>query len=228
MSRRRLPRRLACVLMGAALFGFAAPAWAQALGVAHDTPDARTIYGSRHTQSCGNAAARSLTTDEAVADCTQALDEQRGSRAGRLAVFINRGVIYLHRHEGQSALADFEAALAIDPRNAEAMVNRGQALIMVGQPGQAVAAITQALTYGVREPHKAYYTRGAARETLGDLRGAYEDYSTALEIEPDWGPAEAELARFVRVRRERLASALGAAAPPNGDPNGAPTTEGSR
>ena len=75
--------------------------------------------------------------------------------------------------------------------------------------GEAVAAITEALGLGVREPHKAYFNRGAAREALGDLRGAYEDYSTALEIQPDWGPANAELARFARARREHLADALG-------------------
>jgi hypothetical protein len=44
--------------------------------------------------------------------------------------------------------------------------------------------MTEALGLGVREPHKAYFNRGAAREALGDLRGAYEDYSTALKSSP--------------------------------------------
>jgi tetratricopeptide (TPR) repeat protein len=78
----------------------------------------------------------------------------------------------------------------------------------LGRHGQAIAAITEALGLGVQEPHKAYYNRGAAREALGDLRGAYEDYSTALEIQPDWGPANAELARFARNRRDHLATVL--------------------
>ena len=43
---------------------------------------------------------------------------------------------------------------------------------------------------------------------MGDIRGAYEDYNTALTIQPDWGVAEAELSRFARGRRERLASQL--------------------
>jgi Tfp pilus assembly protein PilF len=66
----------------------------------------------------------------------------------------------------------------------------------------------------VREPHKAYLNRGVARENLGDLRGAYEDYSTALQIQPDWGPANAELARFARGRQEHLANVLGASQTP--------------
>jgi hypothetical protein len=39
---------------------------------------------------------------------------------------------------------------------------------------------------------------------LGDVRGAYEDYNTALDIYPDWGPANAELQRFARQRRQHL------------------------
>ena len=100
------------------------------------------------------------------------------------------------------------AILAIDRRNAEAMINRGIALIECNEPGQAVAVITEAIGLGVKEPHSAYYNRGVARETLGDLRGAYEDYSTALAIRPDWGPAGAELARFVEGKRNRLAEVL--------------------
>ena len=84
---------------------------------------------------------------------------------------------------------------------------------MMGRPGPAVAAITEALSLGVREPHKAYFNRAGAREALGDVRGAYEDYSTALEIQPDWGPSGAELARFARARREQLANILNQSAP---------------
>jgi tetratricopeptide (TPR) repeat protein len=74
-----------------------------------------------------------------------------------------------------------------------------------------VAAITEALSLGVAEPHKAYFNRAAARERLGDVRGAYEDYSAALQIRPNWPPAEAELERFVRSGRDRMEQAMRAA-----------------
>jgi tetratricopeptide (TPR) repeat protein len=79
---------------------------------------------------------------------------------------------------------------------------------MLENYGPAIAVLTEALSLGVSEPHKAYYTRGAAREQLGDLRGALEDYTTALEIRPDWGLADAEMQRLARVRQERLAQHL--------------------
>jgi Tfp pilus assembly protein PilF len=105
--------------------------------------------------------------------------------------------------------------IALAPRHAEAHLNRGAALVMLRRPGPAVAAITTALSYGVSAPHKAYFNRAAAREAMGDLRGAYEDYNTALTIQPDWGAAEAELARFARGRRERLAAQLSDASATN-------------
>jgi tetratricopeptide (TPR) repeat protein len=87
---------------------------------------------------------------------------------------------------------------------------------MLRRPGPAVAALTQALSLGVAEPYKAYYNRGAAREALGDLTGALEDYNTALDIHPEWAPAEAEVARFVRQRQQHLATALNEQGPDEG------------
>lgn len=170
---------------------------------------ARTTVGAPGAARCSEAAAAGVSDDAAVEACNRAINSERLNRANRIATHLNRGAIHLRRSEGAAAIIDFDAVLAVQPENAEAHLSRGAALIMTGQPGPAVAAITTALSLGVREPHKAYYNRAAAREALGDLRGAYEDYSTALEIVPDWGPAEAELNRFVRNRRELLAERIG-------------------
>lgn len=170
--------------------------------------NAGTVFGDPHAQACGQYAATANASEEALEACSIAIQSEQLDREDQVATIINRGVIHLRRQDGAAALADFDAALEMDEENAEALLNRGAALIMLRQPGPAVAAITQALSLGVNEPHKAYLNRGAAREALGDLRGAYEDYSTALEIQPDWGPANAELARFARGRQEHLATVL--------------------
>ena len=147
-------------------------------------------------------------SDRALEECTRALRYPHLSSSGAQQITINRGVIRLRRSEFDMALADFDAVIGQNPDNAEAHLNRGTALLQLRRPGEAIAALTTAVSLGVAEPHKAYFNRGAAREALGDLRGAYEDYSTALEIEPDWGPANAELARFARGRRDHLATVL--------------------
>jgi tetratricopeptide (TPR) repeat protein len=167
-------------------------------------------------RACEQAARSGRSDDAAIAACDRAAAGDALRRDVRASILLNRGVMRLRRQEGRAALADFDAALAVRPTFAEAHLNRGAALAMLGEFAAAVPAITTALSLGVRDPHKAYFNRGAAREALGDLRGALEDYSTAIEIRPDWGPAEAEIARFVRARHERLAQIV------NGAPAGEP------
>lgn len=211
MSGAALPRRFIAgisALSAVAIALWAAPAVAQDPRI---DPRSVTVIGADpHGRRCLQGVAAGDSSDRTIADCTRALRNSRLSRESAQILLVDRGVTYLRRREGEPALADFDAAIEVDHRNGEAHLNRGAALVLLNQPGPAVAAITEALGLGVRDPQKAYLNRGAAREQLGDLRGAYEDYSTALEISPDWAPANAELARFARTRREHLAGVLGA------------------
>jgi tetratricopeptide (TPR) repeat protein len=183
---------------------------ALAAGAATDRAHAAaTVIGSGPGRLCYEKTAAGLFDDEALEACDAALGQRdRLSPKDYMATLSNRGVMHLRRREGEAALVDFAGVLAMDERNAEAHLNSGAAYVMLRRHGEAVASITTALRFGVAEPHKAYFNRASAREALGDVRGAYEDYNTALTIRPDWGPAEAELARFARYRRETLAARL--------------------
>jgi tetratricopeptide (TPR) repeat protein len=210
MSRVRLPRRL-----WAAILALAAGAAALAAAPSAAAQDAVTVIGyDAHARRCSENVMAGDSSDDTVQTCSRALEYRRITRDSRIQLLVNRGVTHMRRREGEAAVADFDAVIALAPQNAEAHLNRGAALVQMNQYGPAIAAITEALSLGVREPHKAYFNRAAAREALGDLRGAYEDYSTALQIQPDWGPANAELARFARGRREHLATILDGAATP--------------
>ncbi|MBC7768520.1 MAG: tetratricopeptide repeat protein [Phycisphaerales bacterium] len=172
-------------------------------------PRAMTVIGSdAHARRCGALVAGGDSTDATIEACTRALNYRRISREGQVQVLVNRGVTHMRRQQNDLAVADFDAVIGLDRENAEAHLNRGAALVQLQRYGPAISALTEALGLGVREPHKAYFNRGIARESLGDLRGAFEDYSTALDIYPDWGPASAELARFASDRRAHLATVL--------------------
>jgi tetratricopeptide (TPR) repeat protein len=180
---------------------------APAFGQAQDVGSRTVVGGAGHSVACSSAARRAETSDAAIGACNAALlDPLQADQ--RLALLVNRGAIRARRQERTLALADFDAALAIEPRNPVALLNRGMVLVQLRQSGPAVAALTQALSFGVSAPYLAYYYRGVARERLGDVRGAYEDYSTALDIQPNWAPAEEEMARFARGRRQELASQI--------------------
>lgn len=214
MSRQPVPRRFAFA-SGAVLTALAAltvaSAWDSRAQTTPSTERPGAVVRLNTSSNAANCTRRSELGDyseDALRFCTRALEREELNRVNLIATHVNRGNMYLRRNDAEAALADFQAVSALDPRNAETRLNSGVALIMLERFGPAVAAITEALSLGVTDPHKAYYNRGAAREALGDTRGAYEDYSTALEIQPDWGPANAELRRLTQQRQEWLASVL--------------------
>ncbi len=206
MGDAALPRRLFAGISGFAALLLCGAAFAQ--DPSQEPRSTTIIGGDASARRCGAAVAGNDISDAALGQCERALRYPRLSQPAEIQLRVNLGVMRMRRGEHQAAVDQFDAVIAIDSRNAEAHLNRGAALIQLRQYGPAVTAITEALSLGVREPHKAYFNRGAARENMGNLRGAYEDYRTALEIQPDWGPANAELARFARTRRDHLAGVL--------------------
>lgn len=204
MSRAWLPRRFSSAILAFVALAAASPFAEVALAQRTD-PSAVTVLGrDPNARRCSDQVLRGNTSDETVGFCNEALGYRHLTQAAEVVLRINRGVTHMRRQENEQALADFDAVIAIQPRHAEAQVNRGAALLQLRRYGPAIASFTEALGLGVQEPYKAYFNRGAAREALGDYRGAYEDYNTALEIYPDWGPANLELQRFARQRRETL------------------------
>lgn len=208
MGGAGLPRRIR-VGIPALIVCLTAAMASPALAQRSDARAVTIIGGDAYSQRCMTEVGAGLHGDDTLTACTRALRNPRLAEESEILLMINRGIVLLRRGENTDALAQFDAVLEEDDEHAEARLNRAAVLVQMQQYGAAIADITQALSLGVTEPHKAYFNRGVAREQLGDLRGAYEDYRTALEIQPDWGPANAELARFARTRRDTLASRLG-------------------
>jgi tetratricopeptide (TPR) repeat protein len=129
------------------------------------------------------------------------LSEDPLSPADRAGTLVNRGVIAMNRRDTASALADFEAALALRPAQAEALMNRGSARIAQGRFQEGLTDTSRALQLGVRYPERAYFNRALAREELNDAAGAYRDFRQAAQLKPEWELPRLELARFsVRPR----------------------------
>jgi tetratricopeptide (TPR) repeat protein len=215
MSRAWFPRRFPVsipALIGAGLL-LAVPVPAPAQDPTSEPRATTIVGGDSHARRCAQALNQGDLSDRAVDACERALRYPRLTRDAEIQLRVNLGVMRMRRTENEAAIQQFDAVIAMDSHHAEAHLNRGAALVQLRQYGPAIASITEAMGLGVQEPHKAYFNRGAAREALGDARGAYEDYRTALEIQPDWGPANAELARFARTRRDQLASRLGETPP---------------
>ncbi|MEC4895018.1 MAG: tetratricopeptide repeat protein, partial [Oscillatoria sp. PMC 1050.18] len=72
-------------------------------------------------------------------------------------------------------------ALQINPKDADAYYNRGNAKFDQGNLDGAIADYNQALQINPKDAD-AYYNRGVAKRNQGDIKGAREDYQKAEKI----------------------------------------------
>lgn len=170
-----------------------------ALVAACAAPASASIYviGNGDARLCYEAAdSPSFPTVRDVRRCDEALLNGTLTNQEIVATHVNRGILRLRRGGVEEAVSDFDRAIAIDPNQPEAYLNKGAALIRRQNPAEALNLFTVALSHNTSRPALAHYGRGVANEALGNLSAAYRDYRRASEIEPDWGEPRAELARF--------------------------------
>jgi tetratricopeptide (TPR) repeat protein len=153
------------------------------------------VAGGSLATACSQNARDQLDTAQAVEQCTTALSEGLNAR-NRAGTLINRGIIHMNRGALDNAIADFDAAIALQPELAEGHINRGAVLLARDDYAGAIAAIDRGLALGPEEPARAYYNRAVAHEELGHLREAYRDYRQAADLAPTWAPPQTELTRF--------------------------------
>ncbi len=161
-----------------------------------------TVVGSSAARLCYEAAdsPRSPTTAD-IDRCNQAFEEDALSFTDRVATYVNRGIVRLRRNNVEGAIDDFDAAIALNPRQPEAFVNKGAALIRLEDAAGALPLFSVALEHGTRRPALAHYGRAIANEELGNVRAAFQDYQRAVELEPEWDEPRTELSRFRVVSR---------------------------
>jgi tetratricopeptide (TPR) repeat protein len=174
------------LLIAAALAAGAAPA---AAGI--------MVVGSSDARLCYEAADSPLNpsgTD--IRRCDNALLNDTLSQYEIVATHVNRGILRLRRGTVDEAVADFDRAIALDPNQPEAYLNKGAALIQRQNPSEALRLFTVALDRHTSRPAIAHYGRAIANEQLGNVREAYNDYRAASELAPDWADPRTELTRF--------------------------------
>jgi tetratricopeptide (TPR) repeat protein len=157
-----------------------------------------TVIGNSSARLCYEAAeSRMSPSSSSVSRCNDALSNEALSRYDAVATHVNRGILRLRMGSVDEAIADFDEAIALDPDQAEAYVNKGMATLRLPQGWeQAVPLFDAAIARRTRRPAIAYYGRGVAHEMAGNLKGAYRDYRQASLLEPKWRDPQVELSRF--------------------------------
>ena len=179
---------------GIALATFAAMA-------ATGSPAAVTVLGNGLARSCFEYAEFGGNPKDGIEACTNAIDQTVLPVKDRAATYINRGILESRTEDTTSALADYDQGLSLDGDLGEGYVDRGAAMIVLRRYDDALADIDKGITLGSNRLQIAYYDRAIVQEALGNIRGAYEDYKKAAEIQPDFALALEQLARFRVVHK---------------------------
>jgi tetratricopeptide (TPR) repeat protein len=109
---------------------------------------------------------------------------------------VNRGILYLFAGNSTLAVRDFDDAIALDPAQAEAWLDKAVAFVNAGNSAAALDLADHALKLRTHKPALAYYVRGLAFEQEGQLRDAYGSLKTAQSLDPNWSEPKAELSRY--------------------------------
>lgn len=154
-------------------------------------------------QHCADATAVAIAeknvTDADVAKCTKAIEVAK-FKGDRAAALSNRSVLFFQRANYNAAVTDSTAALELDGRLVEALVNRGASYLKLQRPSEAEANFSRALTLSPSYAAKVHFNRAMAREDMGDRNGAYADYAQASRLAPQWDQPKQQLMRFTIVR----------------------------
>lgn len=154
------------------------------------------VVGGGLAESCFQAADARDKRHEALQICNRALIEEALTKSDRVATYVNRGIVHFARGAQRDAVADFDRALALDPAEPDAWLNKAVVTVQYGKGVEALPMIQKALELNTRRPALAYYVRGIVEERRGNVRAAYNDFRRAQQLEPGWKEPRIELARY--------------------------------
>ena len=136
-------------------------AFAQSLSRSQESNDCLKADGSKRIEGCTKLLERQLEPDQ------QSL------------AFAMRALAYSLQGRYDEAIADYDAALEINPKFASALNNRAWTYFKSGQPERGLPDVERSLSLSPTSAH-AYDTRAHIRQSLGDPTGALKDYERAM------------------------------------------------
>ena len=181
-------------MIGKAVFAIGATL---ALATAANAHSVTVIGNNADALACYRAADSDNRRPDAVEICTTALRDGDLDRYDSMATLVNRGIVRFRLSDFAAAIADFDAAMEMEPGQPDAMVNRGITMLAAGHDiEESMSYLDRGLAAGPQRPWVGYYGRAVANELAGRDAAAYRDYRRAQELRPNWALPREALARF--------------------------------
>ncbi|MGL5059475.1 MAG: tetratricopeptide repeat protein, partial [Microcoleus sp.] len=123
--------------------------------------------------------------DNTIAQLTTALSEAKPNKTALdpAAIYFYRGTAYSRKGEYERAIADYNQAIQLNPKLAEAFYNRGTAYSNKGEYDRAIADYDRAIQLNPKYA-KAFNNRGTAYSNKGEYDRAIADYDRAIQLNP--------------------------------------------
>lgn len=167
---------LGALLAGLALLAGAVPVRAGALDDMNATMAVDDI-------ASGLAARERGDQGGAIKRFTQAIDSGGLERENLAVAHNNRGNAYDDQDQPDLALKDYDEAIRLDPRLAEAYYNRSFVFYRLGRLKDALEDLDKVVQLSPGLP-SAYYNRSVVLESLGQRSRAIADLRQALSLDP--------------------------------------------
>jgi lipoprotein NlpI len=121
--------------------------------------------------------------DLAILHCTRAIDSGKHSGDALHRLHLARGAEWSAKGEHDRAIADYDAAIRLNPKSADAFHNRGSAWANKGEPDKAIADYDAAIRLDPAES-SPYAGRAVEYSIKGDYARASADFDTAIKLDP--------------------------------------------
>lgn len=156
-----------------------------------------TVIGGGIARDCYEAVKYGLgSPSDAEETCTRAIELEALNLSNKAATYTNRGVLRMRQGEYDAALSDYAVSKRIKPATGATWLNEGAAYIFKKDYNSALVSLEKAIELNSEDLYAAYYNRAIARESTGDVEGAYYDFVKSKELNPDFPNTDYQLARF--------------------------------
>ena len=180
---------IVCRLLGRTKWAFCLVAILTLVPVSASAQELSAAKPLDQAYSVSKTARTETQYSDVIKLCEQAL---QGTLSQKQTAYARQLSAWAHNRRGelladtgfeQEALADFVAAVELEPSNWRARHNRGVSFATAGQYTEA-AADFDAVVKAKPDFAAAWFNRGELRSQQDDYRGAVQDYDQALRLEP--------------------------------------------